>query len=318
MFFSNLTSMSIIIFIILLFLWIIISVWIYKKRKNKFSISFLFLSLFFILINIFEIKWDFNTEIWEIEWLNIVFVLDVSKSMNSIDWLYSKDSISRLELSKKIINSYISNNVNNSYWLIIFAWDSLEILPFTWDSSVFETVLFSLDDTNISKNWTNLNKVFQNLNNYFSSDDEWWLAIILTDWWDDELNLSKDSIKELEKKWVKILLTWIWTNIWTKIPNWKDNNWNDIYKIFNWQEVISKLNEKELKKISSDFNFPFINISNFDNFNVFNDFVNKNLNLFNVKKNIDYRIDYTRFFIFLSFLFFIVFLIFDNFLWIKK
>ncbi len=319
MLFWNLNNLSIFIFIFLFILGWYLLIWIYKnKYKNKLSLIFLSISLFFVLINIFEIKWGLNTKLENIEGWKVVFVLDVSKSMESIDIINDSKSDSRLNLSKSFINLYVNGNLNNQYGLIVFAWEALEVLPFTQDLWIISTVLYSLNNNNIAKNWTNLNSVFENLYDYFLSENDWWLAVIFTDWWDDKIDISKDLINSLEKKGVKVVIIWVGTSEGAKIPIGKDFNWIHIYKTYKWQEVISKLNTAELKNISSKFNFTYIDSKDIVNYPVINDLINKNLNLVNMKNNIDYRTDYTRFFIFVSFIFFVLFLITENFVWIKK
>lgn len=316
MIFSNLNNLSVIIFILILLLWWYFTYKIYSKNNNFFSWFFLFVSLFFISINIFEIKWWLKSKIENIEWWKIVFVLDVSKSMNSNDWI-DNNKITRLELWKKLISTYISKNLNNNYWLIIFSWEAIEILPFTNDLSLFNTILFSINNSNISKNWTNLNSVFDSLNNYFS-DDEWWLVVLISDWWDDEIIISNNALNTIEKKWLIVNIVWIASEEGWKIPIWKDMYWKILYKNYQWNDVITKLNNIEFTRISKKYKFNYNQFINFDNYDQIDDFITKNINLLNMKQNIDYRYDFTRLFIFISFTFFILFLLFDNFTWRKK
>jgi len=318
MFFSNLNSFSIIIFTILLILWLLLISFLKNKRKKKIVISALFLSIFFILINIFWIKWWFNTKIEEVVWWKLIFVLDVSKSMNTIDWNDNNVDISRLELSKKLIDTYINSNIKNSYGLIIFSWEAVETIPFISDIWEFKTMLYAVNSTNINKEWTNLDSVFESLNSYSNNEKNPILAIILTDWGDENINISEKMIEWINNIWINISFIWIWTSAWSNIPVWKDSAWNIIYKIYNWQNVISKLNSENLKKFSSKYNFEYIEIFSMDKYNDFKNFINENIKSLIMKKYIDYRTDYTRLFIFISFIFFVVFLIFDNLIWIKK
>ncbi len=317
MFFSNLNNLSVIIFILFLVIWIYLLYQICKYKKNLYSSIFLFISFLFVIINIFEVKWWINSKLETVEWWKVVFVLDVSKSMDTLDWLDNNKEISRLELWKKLINTYISKNLNNNYWLMIFSWESIEILPFTNDLSLFNTVLFSINNKNISKNWTNLNSVFDSLNNYFNND-EWWTIVILTDWWDEKINISQKAIDTINEKWLKVSIIWIWSEKWWKIPIWKNMYGITTYKLYKWEEVITKLNINELKYITNKYNFSYKEFINFENINNINDFISNNVNLSIMKKNIDYRFDFTRIFILISFVFFILFLISDNFLWLKK
>ncbi|MDR2640906.1 MAG: hypothetical protein LBC61_06525 [Candidatus Peribacteria bacterium] len=53
--------------------------------------------------------------------MDIIFALDVSKSMNVIDIFSNNSSYSRLEFAKGAISDFVSNNLENRYSLVIFA-----------------------------------------------------------------------------------------------------------------------------------------------------------------------------------------------------
>jgi Ca-activated chloride channel family protein len=317
MIFWNLNFSTIIIFILLFIIWIVFLFLIYRKSNNKWIIL-LFLSFLFLIINIFEIKWWFNENIEKIEWWNIVFILDVSKSMNSLDIKNNNKYFSRLNTSKDLIKNYISKNSNNNYWLIIFAWEALEVLPFTSYFDIFNTILFWINNSNISKSWTNLNSVFDSLENYFVWNNIWWLAVIFTDGWDEKISINDEQLLSLKNKWVKIILVWVGSEKWAEIPIWKDLFWMDIYKLYNWEKVITKLNNNELNNISKNNNIDYIVLDNINDFDKINSYITKNINLIDIEKSINYRLDLTRIMILISFIFFILFLIFENIIWRKK
>lgn len=318
MVFWNLNNLTVFIFIVLLILWGFFIFSIYKKENIRINMIILFFSFFFLIINIFVIKWGLNSDKKIIKWWKIVFVLDVSKSMNAIDIESDNIISSRFEISKEIINSYISKYIENNYGLIIFAWEALETLPFTNDIWVFKTVLYWVNNSNVSKYWTNLNSVFNSLHNYFIPEEGWWLAVIFTDWWDEDINISSELIESLSEKWVNILIVWIWSEKWAKINIWTDFFWRAIYKTYNWDTVITKLNNKVLKKISSKFDIWYIEIDNIDEISKIYTFITKNINQVNLKKNINYRVDFTRLFAFISFSLFIIYLFLINLSWRKK
>lgn len=314
---SNTHFMTIITFILLIIIWWVFLRLMYNKSNNK-NLILLFLTFFFIIINIFEIKWWYNTDLENVEWWKVVFAVDVSKSMLAKDITYWDNILSRLEWAKWLIWEYITTNQFNLYGLIVFAWESLEVLPFTNDLSIFKTILFWINNDNISKYWSDLNNVFNSLSIYFEWETDWWLAVIFTDWWDEDIVIWKEVLSELEEKNIKILLVWVWTERWAKIPVSKDFFWRPIFKKYNWEEVITKLNSKQLKSFSNKYNFDYFTLDNTDNFNNIDKYITNNINLISLEKNINNRIDYTRFFIFLSLLFFTLFLINDSFIWKKK
>lgn len=288
------------------------------KQKNKLSVLFLALSLFFILINIFDIYWWLKKWTENIEWWKVVFVLDVSTSMDVQDVKNNNNFISRLWASKDLIQSYISKYINNNYGLMIFAWETVEVLPFTNDADIFNTILFWVNNTNISKVWTNLDSVFSSLENYFVSENDWWLVVIFSDLWDEKITIDKNQLELLKSKWIKILLVWVGSENWWRIPIWKDFFWMDVYKVYNGREVVSKLNISGLKNISQKYNIDNIILNDMKDFDSISNYITKNISLIDIEKSIYNRLNLTHTFIFISFLFFILFLYTENLAWKRK
>jgi len=103
MIFTNVHTLTILLF---LFVIIALSYYIFysvKNNKNIFEALFLSISIFFLAINIFVLKWWLNKDNEEIYGSRIVFALDVSKSMNALDYREGNNFISRLDASKNII-----------------------------------------------------------------------------------------------------------------------------------------------------------------------------------------------------------------------
>ena len=278
----------------------------------------LILSLIFLILPIYWINILINEDNWELNSWNILFVVDVSKSTNVIDFINNNKKISRLEWSKNFINKYISKKSNNYFWLMIFAWEALELLPFTSDISLFKTIFSWVDEKNLSKSWTNFLEVFNWINWYFVWEDKPWTIVIFTDWWEDLIVKSlKESIDNLEKKNITIIIVWVWTEKWWYIPIWYDIFWKIKYKIYWWKQVISKLNEKELQKIVNLWeNISYFWYNTTSNSNNLEQLITKNIfwNKYSWgTKNVNYlestnRKTLTRELVFISFILFLLFL----------
>ncbi|MDD2870680.1 MAG: VWA domain-containing protein [Candidatus Gracilibacteria bacterium] len=318
MVFSNLNIQTITLFTILFLLGIVLLFLIGKKNKNISSIIFLFLSFLFILINIFEIKGGYNSEIVKFESGRILFVVDVSKSMDANDVLEYSNNISRMNLSKYMINTYIGKNLSNLYGLIIFAGEAIETLPFTNEITLFKNVINSLDSNKISLVGTNLNSVFESINDYFFLENYGGLVVVFTDGGDENIEISDNLMKLIKNNGVKILLVGVGTSSGGRIPLGTDNMGKIIYKKYNGNELLTRLNKDQLIRLSNTYNFSYMSIDNIDSYNELEKSIDENIKKISMEKNISYRIDYTRFFILISFVFFVLFLIFDNFVGIKK
>ena len=233
-----------------------------QKNSFYFKYIYLLLSLIIILFWIFEIKYWEKEQKTKVNWIDIVFVLDVSKSMNALDFTDSGYHISRLNFSKTLIADYVLKNTENRYSLVIFAWDAISISPLTTDSSIFLTFLENVDYRNLSKQWTNLEKAMllgvNRLNKGSSEEKRAKALILLSDWWDFWEKIDFDYIEGILTKDITNFIIWIWKTIWAKIPIGQDYFWNIKYQTFKWIQVITKLNEENLKKISTVVGWDYV------------------------------------------------------------
>lgn len=212
---------------------------------------------------------------------DIIFLLDVSKSMDAMDCDVFGNKISRIDCAKELINYYINKNSYNNYWLVIFGWEAINISPLTNDIDMFTTFLNNVNSNQISKWWTNLEEAVKVA--IFSWKNK--NLVLLSDWEDlTDNNLS--SLKSISKiQNIKIFGVWVWSLKWANIPTGNDFFGNVTYKNFDWQKVVTKLDEKSLKNITSLWNWGYIkakrnsNISEFDNL-----FITSNQKLTDLRK----------------------------------
>jgi len=290
---------------------------------------FLLLSFFIVLLSIFWIRY-WNEKITNSTYgIDVVFVLDVSKSMNVADIKDENWYITRLSFAKNAIKDYIINNLNNRYWLVIFSWDAVSSVPLTTDKDLFLDVLDSVDYRNLLIWWSNFSKAMELwINRLLFSEDSSKALIFLSDWW-EEVDLDTKQLKKLNNnKNIVYLFSWIWTQSWWKIIIWKDVYGRYSYQKYKGDYVISKLNEDNLKNISDIFDWKYIKFEQSSDINKF-----KN-NLFEIENKIIEtnfiwtKQDLSRYFSFISFIFFLLYLFLylfeDNFyffnkkIWLKK
>jgi len=318
--FTNLNILSFLVFIII---WGIIAFLTYKKyffqenfnKKYKllwsdktfyFKYIFLILSLAIILFWIFWIKYWVNKNAWKVSWIDMMFVLDVSKSMNVADvtdWHYN---YTRLDIAKKAIWDYVVKHPNNRYWLVIFAWDAISTIPLTNDHDLFLTMLSGVDYRNLTVQGSDFKKALDLAISRFVWDKDRSKALVfISDWWDEGDNLN---IWNIENKDISFAVVWVWTKKWWKIMKGTDVFWRPIYQKYKWQYVISKLNTDNLKTIANKLDAYYFNLEEVYDLRkldkVFSDLEKKSIEL----KNSDSLNDISRFLAFISFMFLVLFL----------
>lgn len=209
------------------------------------SIIFLFLYWFSNKSN--DLQWD------------IVFILDVSHSMNISDVSSGLKSTSRLDSSKKIIQDLMNKHQENKFWLILFSQKSNYFIPPTYDKNTFDTYLTKLN-TNALPAWgTN---IYQWLKNFIDNSQEGTLGIIISDLGEStDLEKQREEIYKLKEQYInkkqKLIILWVWSEEWwlAKLPSWEilsnnkqwrnDQFWEFLKSEFNWNYITyqSKLNQ---------------------------------------------------------------------------
>ena len=327
---TNFTSLSITIFLIIL-LWgaVLLYRFFIKREKLRkhytllFSQSkryyvkyiFLFLSLAIIALWVFGIKYGAETNTQEVNWIDISFVLDVSKSMNALDFSDWEYSVSRLDFTKALLNNYILENPENRYWLVIFAGDAISTSPLTTDHSTFLTFLQNVNYQNLNIQGTNLEKAVdlwvERLYSQNEDDDRAKVMIVLSDGWDEWEEVNFDYITSLfNGKQVSSYVIWIWKTSWAKIPISQDFFWNISYQQYKWQDVITKLNSDILSKLSSSINWEYVQANSVEDLESIASSINSL-----EKKAIEVagwenKKDFSRILAIISLIFFILYLIF--------
>lgn len=267
------------IFSILIFLSSIGIIWYFiflKYKENNINnyknIKFIFLLLSFLILLpwIFVIKKELYIDNKTTKWLDIVFVLDVSKSMQVWDIESENNYYTRLDFAKKSIADYVIKKTNNLYSLVIFSWDAVSTTPLTNDINFFLTSLNNVDYKNLTIQWTNFQKAIIEANNRFEIEENQNKVIILfSDWWDIEDEIKRDFLTNYKKENIYYYIVWVWTKNWGKIITWRDAFGRLKYQTFNQEEIISRLNEDNLKNIANYLNWEYTKLEKYNDLTSF-------------------------------------------------
>ncbi len=327
--FANFNIYSVIIFLLLNWIVGYLLFVLYKWNKNKFSLLtevfsplnilsngklnvrrlgliFLFLSFFFVFLAIFWLRWGLKEQEVEVSGVNVAFVLDVSKSMNAIDEKLLNNS--RINLSKRFIGDFVNKFRNNRYSLTIFSAEALKVIPFTFDSDLYNTFLYDVDDQNLSKQGTDLLEAINVWLSNFSGDDGWGVIVVFTDGWEDSYSDFGNLKKELGDRNISLALVWIWSLKGSYIPTWVDVFWRGVYKVYNWERVVTKLNEKVLEDVAWELDWDYFRFDNLTGLKKLEKFIEESVEESMFQKGIKNRKDLTRNFVIVAFCFWIMFL----------
>ena len=207
---------------------------------------FLF-SLFIVFSTISLVNPKIGTELKTVkrEGVDLVFALDVSKSMLAEDI-----APNRLEKGKRIVSEIINSLNNDRVGIIAYAASALPILPITDDYSTAKTFLQSLNTDMLSSQGTAITESI-NLAKEFYDDEEQTnrVLIILSDGEDHEVKLE-DIISLVQQSGMTIISVGLGSIKGSPIPI-KENNIIKTYKKNDKGDVvITKLNKELLSSIS--------------------------------------------------------------------
>ena len=185
---------------------------------------------------------------------DVMIMLDVSKSMEVVDKGMQQP---RLQQTKEYIESLIFQFPHNRYGLWIFAGESVWIIPLTNDLDLVSTMLWWVDRKNIVAQGSNIPEAIEfALNRFWIGEDKiekekiWWVLMILSDGWEDEILLSDEVIASLKKEKVQLILIGVWDPQWWPVPNGVSPFWAIERKTYNGEIVISKPKRDWLKELA--------------------------------------------------------------------
>ena len=213
------------------------------------------IGIIFIFIAIIAWPWSYNVQKEESKnWIDIVLILDISKSMLAEDI-----KPSRIEVAKKIIIDFISKFQQDRIWMTIFAWKPFVSIPLTFDYSAIKTIVKSLTTDTINQNvpWLSWTAIWDwiilasdSLTKASSGKNRSKVIILVTDW---EANMWIDpklASKYAADKNIKIYAVWIWDINWTELYI-TDEFWNKQYFLDNtWKPINATLDIKTLDFIT--------------------------------------------------------------------
>ncbi len=222
--------------------------------KSFLKIIVICVGLAFLVISLTNPKMGTKLETVKREGVDIVFALDVSKSMLAEDI-----APSRLEKAKQIITRIIENLGSDRIGIIIYAGNSYPLLPITTDHAAAKMFLQNADPDMVSSQGTAINEAIERGITYFDNDEQTnRFLFIVSDGEDHEENTASLA-KEATKQGIKIYTVGVGSEKGAPIPI-RNSGAVVTYKKDNKGEVvITKMVETILRDIANEGNGKYIN-----------------------------------------------------------
>jgi Ca-activated chloride channel family protein len=217
-----------------------------EKSVFKHTLKFIVLLLAFSCLIIALVNPKVGTKIETVkrEGMDIVFAIDVSKSMLAEDV-----SPNRLEKSKQIVSQIINQLGTDRIGIVGYAGSAYPVLPITSDYSVAKMFLQSMNTDIVSSQGTALSDAIELSTTFFDDPQTSKLVILVSDG-EDHGEGAEDAAAKAQEAGVKIITVGVGTEKGGPIPIKKNGVTASFKRDQDGEVVITKLYPDGLKKIA--------------------------------------------------------------------
>ncbi|MGB2224313.1 MAG: vWA domain-containing protein [Polaribacter sp.] len=225
----------------------------YSPSKSAFKLIVLLIGLSFLIISLVNPKMGSKLKTVKREGVDIVFALDVSKSMLAEDI-----APNRLEKSKQIISKIIDKLGSDRVGVIIYAGNSYPLLPITTDHAAANMFLQNATPDIVSSQGTAINEALELAKTYYNNDEQTNRFLIIISDGEDHQEETKQMALNLSNEGVKVYTIGVGTENGGPIPI-RSNEAIVGYKKDNKGEtVITKRKPEVLQGIADAANGKYI------------------------------------------------------------
>lgn len=251
---------------VLLLMYVLVVLW--KRRKQKkfadldlldqlspersvfkpaLKIAMVALGLSFLVIALVNPKMGTQLKTVKRQGVDIVFAIDVSRSMLAEDI-----APNRLDKSKQIVSKIIDKLGSDRVGIIIYAGNAYPLLPITTDHSAARMFLQNAHPDMVSSQGTAINEALNLAKTFFDDDTQTnRFLFVISDGEDHEEN-SAETAKQLVDLGIKTYTIGIGTNKGSPIPIKRNGKFVGYKKDRDDEVVITKLSVETLKDIAEN------------------------------------------------------------------
>jgi Ca-activated chloride channel family protein len=205
----------------------------------------LLLALVGLILGLVNPKIGTKMETVKREGIDIVFAMDVSKSMLAEDVVPS-----RLEKSKQIVSQIINQLGSDRIGIVAYAGSAFPVLPITTDYSVAKMFLQSINTDIVSSQGTSLDEAIKLSATYFDDKSKTSKLLIMISDGEDHSEGAESTAEEANKLGMKIITIGVGTEKGGPIPLRVNGVVESFKRDGNNQVVITKLNQEGLTNIA--------------------------------------------------------------------
>lgn len=257
---------------VLVLLFVLLSYWRYRaqlKYADKHMLSHLIpdrswfkpilklvtvsVGILFLVLALVNFKAGTKIETIKREGVDIVFAVDISKSMLAEDI-----APSRLEKSQQLVTQIINNLASDRIGLIAYAGSAVPQLPITTDYSSAKMFLQSMNTDLVSSQGTAIAEAIQLAESYYSEDSEASKVLVIISDGEDHEGEALEYTEAAAEKGIRVITIGVGTAKGERIPIKRNGIVKEFKKDRDGNTVITKLNAETLEKIADAGNGSYI------------------------------------------------------------
>jgi Ca-activated chloride channel family protein len=181
--------------------------------KSVLKLCFLAIGGSFLIISLVNPKMGTKLKTVKREGVDVVFALDVSKSMLAEDI-----APNRLEKAKQIISKIIDKLGSDRVGIIIYAGNSYPLLPITTDHAAAKMFLQNANPEMVSSQGTAISEALNLAKTYYNNDEQTNRFLIILSDGEDHEEETKQVAEELSKEGIKVYAIGVGTEKGGPIP----------------------------------------------------------------------------------------------------
>ncbi len=258
---------------LVLVLFLMLQIW-KRKTQNKFSdkkllnklspnrsliksllkIALFCLGLTCLIIALVNPKLGTKLETIKREGVDIVFAVDVSKSMLAEDI-----APNRLEKSKQLVTQIINNLASDRIGIIAYAGKAFPQLPITTDYASAKMFLQNMNTDMLSSQGTAIDDAIELAKTYFDDEEQTNRVLIIISDGEDHGDRAVSVAEEASEEGIKIFTIGVGNKKGGPIPIKRNGVILNYKKDIMGETVITKLDEETLENIAQEANGAYIN-----------------------------------------------------------
>lgn len=231
-----------------------------SHNKATFKLIIFILAITSLIIGLVNPKIGTKLETVKREGVDIVFALDVSKSMLAEDI-----APNRIEKGKRLVSEIINQLASDRIGIIAYAGQAFPQLPITTDYGAAKMFLQSMNTDMLSSQGTAINEAIELATTFYDDEEQTnRVLFIISDGEDHSEGTTLSAVEDAVEEGIQIYTIGVGKAKGAPIPLKRNGILESLKKDAQGEVVITKLNEQVLVDISDEGNGKYIDGTNTD------------------------------------------------------